>query len=154
MSLKESFLTVGGLFLPITFPVLVTFKDFGMDLQKGSVYLNTKSFLSPLLYFWNYNPFPNGQIVFLIGVQAHQQIQLLRAESYKVLKVLYCGISPTKKIEEEFKLQPYILSFLYFVARNQYRKTPIKVSIKVQRIIRCLYRMSIQNVTFRCIFVL
>ena len=45
-------------------------KIFGMHLQKGSIYLFNKTFLPPALYFWNYNPFPNGQTISLIGAQA------------------------------------------------------------------------------------
>ena len=36
-------------------------KIFGMYLQKGLIYL----------YFWSYNLSPNGQIISLIGAQAH-----------------------------------------------------------------------------------
>ena len=45
-------------------------KIFGMHLQTGSVYLCTKKCLLALLYIWNYNPSPNGQIISLIGAQA------------------------------------------------------------------------------------
>ena len=45
-------------------------KIFGMHLQKRLVYLYTKKFLPPLLHFWNYSLFPNGQIISLIGDQA------------------------------------------------------------------------------------
>ena len=58
-------------------------KVFGMQLQKGLVCLSTKKFLAPLLYFWNYNPSLNGQIISLTGTQAHLQTQLLRTEWYK-----------------------------------------------------------------------
>ena len=47
------------------------------------------------------------------------------------------SISSAIQIEEEVKLQSYILSSI------QYIKTPIKVSIKVQRIIGTLSSMSI-----------
>ena len=40
-----------------------------MYLEKGLVYLYTKKFLLPLLHFWNYNLFPNGQIISFIGAQ-------------------------------------------------------------------------------------
>ena len=46
-------------------------KIFSMHLKKGSVYLYTKTFLLPLLYFWIYNPSPNGKIIYLIADQAH-----------------------------------------------------------------------------------
>ena len=46
-------------------------KIFGMCLQKNSAYLCTQKFLPSLLYFWNYNPSFNGQIISLIGAQAH-----------------------------------------------------------------------------------
>ena len=85
-----------------------------MRLQKGLLYFCTKHFLPALLYFWNYNPSPNGQIVSLIWAQAHLQIQLLWAEWYTVLNILHCRISPTKNTEEKVKLQSYILSFLFF----------------------------------------
>ena len=128
--MKESSLKVGGLFLPTIFLLL-------------------------LLYFWNYNPSPNGQIVSLIGAQAHPQIQLLRAEWYKVLMILNCRTSPTKKLEEKSNFNPIyyikvlgffayiILRFLVFFAGNQYMKTPIKVSVKVQRIMETIFRISI-----------
>ena len=60
-----------------------------MHLKKGLVYLYTKNFLLQLLHFWNYNLSPNGQIVSFIGAQAHLQAQLLRAEWYKVLKIIF-----------------------------------------------------------------
>ena len=71
-------------------------KVLGMHLQKSLIYLCTNKFLPPLLYFWNYNPSPNGQIILLVGTQAHLQMQLLRTEWYKVLKIIHCRISPTK----------------------------------------------------------
>ena len=46
-------------------------KIFGMHPKKGLVYLYTKNFLPPLLYFWIYNPSPNGQMISLIGAQVH-----------------------------------------------------------------------------------
>ena len=42
-----------------------------MLLQKGLVYLYSKKFLALLLHFCNYNLSPNGQIISLIGAQAH-----------------------------------------------------------------------------------
>ena len=92
--------------------------------------------------FGIYNPSPNGQIISLIGAQAHLQIQLLRAEWYKMLKILHCRIYPTERMEEEVKLQPYILSSPVFFAEKQYMKTPVKVSIKGQRITGALSRVS------------
>ena len=65
-------------------------KIFGMHFQEGFFFLYT----SPLLYFWNYNPSLNGQIISLIGAQFRSQIHLLRAEWYKVLKILHCRVSP------------------------------------------------------------
>ena len=65
-------------------------KIFGMHFQEGLFFLYT----SPLLYFWNYNPSLNGQIISLIGAQFRSQIHLLRAEWYKVLKILHCRVSP------------------------------------------------------------
>ena len=76
-----------------------------MHLEKGFIYLGNKKFLLPLLYFWNYNQSLNGQIISFICAQAHLQTQLLKAEGYKVLKVIHCRISPTEKIEEQVKLQ-------------------------------------------------
>ena len=93
-------------------------KIFGMRLWKGLVYLSIKTFLPPLVYFWDYKPSANGQIISLIGSQAHLQIQLLRAEWYKVLNILHCRISPTEYIEEEVKLQFYILGFLIFSLKS------------------------------------
>ena len=46
-------------------------KIFGMHFKKGLVYFYTKKILPPLLYFWIYNPSPNGQITSLTGAQAH-----------------------------------------------------------------------------------
>ena len=89
-------------------------KIFGMHLQKGLVYLSSKKVLPPLLHFWDYNPSPIGQIISFIGSQAHLQIQLLRDEWYQVLSIIHCAVSPAEKIEEEVKLQSYILSFLVF----------------------------------------
>ena len=65
------------------------------------------------------------------------------ATPLNVLKTIRCKISPTKKIEEEVKLQSYILIFLGFFAGEQYMKTAVKVSMKVQRITGALSRMSI-----------
>ena len=50
-----------------------------MHLQKGLVYLYTKKFLLLLLRFWNHNLSPNGQVISLIGTQAHLQTRLVRA---------------------------------------------------------------------------
>ena len=44
---------------------------FGNHFQKGSVCFYTKKFLPLILYFWNYNPSTNGQIVPLIDAQTH-----------------------------------------------------------------------------------
>ena len=120
-----------------------------MHLQKALMYLCTKKFLPVLLYFWNYNPSPNEQIISLVGAQAHLQIQLLRAEWYKVLRIIYCRISPTEQIEEETKRESYILNFqvsCFFFAGEQYIKTTVKVSIKVQRTAGALSRVSTENV--------
>ena len=87
-----------------------------MHLQKGLVYLSAKMFLLLLLHFWNYKPSPNGQIMSFIGAEAHLEKRLVGAESYKVLKIIHCRISSTEKIEEDVKLQSYILSFLFFFA--------------------------------------
>ena len=46
-------------------------KIFGTNFQKVSVYFYTQDFLLLPLYFWNYNPFPNWQIVSLIDAQTH-----------------------------------------------------------------------------------
>ena len=51
-----------------------------------------------------------------IGAEAHLEKRLVGAESYKVLKIIHCRISSTEKIEEDVKLQSYILSFLFFFA--------------------------------------
>ena len=64
-------------------------KIFGMHLQKGLVYHYTKMFLLSLLHFWNYSLSPNGQIISFTGAQAHLQTKLLRAEWYKVLKIIH-----------------------------------------------------------------
>ena len=50
-----------------------------------------------------------------------------------------------QSIEEEVKLQSYILSFLFFFAAEQYRKTSVKVSMKlqVQRTAGAFTRMSL-----------
>ena len=118
---------------------------FGIHLQKGLIYLCTKKFLPPVLYFSIYNPSPNGQIVSLVGAQIHLQLQLLRAEWYKALKIIHCKISPTEQIEKEVKLQSYILSFLFFSAGEQYMKTPANISMKGQRIDGALSRVLIQS---------
>ena len=65
----------------------------------------------------------------------------MRAEWYKLLKIIYCRISPTEYIEEEVKLQSYVLSFLAFFAGELYMKTFVQVSMKVQRIDGALSRM-------------
>ena len=46
-------------------------KILGSNLQKGSIYFYTKKNLPLLLYFWNYNSSPNGQIISLIDAQLH-----------------------------------------------------------------------------------
>ena len=75
-----------------------------------------------------------------------------------VLKIRHCRISPNKQIEEEVKLQSYIISFLfvcffyffylfiYFFTEKQYMKRPMKVSIKG------LQMRSKMSITFTCIF--
>ena len=118
-----------------------------MHLEKGLVYLCTKYFLLPLLHFWNYNPSPNRQIISFISAKALLQTQLVGAEWYKVSKIVHCRISPTDQIEEEVKLQSYILSSLFFLfdffAGEQCMKTLVKVSMKVQRITGALSRISV-----------
>ena len=42
---------------------------FATHFQKVLVYFYTKKFLPLLLYIWNYNPSPNGQILSLIDSQ-------------------------------------------------------------------------------------
>ena len=65
------------------FPNSGYFRRFlDMHLQRGFIYLCTEQTLLSLLRFWNYNPSPNGQIVSLIGAQAHLYIQLQRTEWY------------------------------------------------------------------------
>ena len=44
---------------------------FDTHLQKGLVYFYTKKFLPLLLYFWNYNPSLNEQLISLTDAQAH-----------------------------------------------------------------------------------
>ena len=55
-----------------------------------------------------------------------------------------------QNISNRIKLQSYILSFLFFffvfIVGEQYMKTPVKVSMKVQRIAGVLSRVSIWNV--------
>ena len=46
-------------------------KTFATHFQKGSVYFYTKQSLLLLLYFWNYNLYPNGQIASLTDAQTH-----------------------------------------------------------------------------------
>ena len=54
---------VGVLFFSHNFPNSGYFhKIFCMHFQKDLLYFSTKTFLTQLLYFWNYNPSPNGQI--------------------------------------------------------------------------------------------
>ena len=79
-----------------------------MHLQKGLVYLYTKKFLPLLLHFWNYNLSPNGQIISLIGAQAHPQAQPLRDEWYKVLRIIHC-----KNISNRINLRRSQASILY-----------------------------------------
>ena len=62
-NLKKSSLKVGVFFFSHNFPNSRYFhKIFGIHLQKDLFYFSTKKFLTQLLYFWNYNPSPNGQI--------------------------------------------------------------------------------------------
>ena len=73
-----------------------------------------------------------------------------------VLKIRHCRISPNKQIEEEVKLQSYIISFLFvfflfflfifFFTEKQYMKRPMKVSIKG------LQMRSKMSIIFTCIF--
>ena len=127
-------------------------KIFGMHLQKGLAYLFFEKFLPSLLCFWNYS---NGQIISLIGAQAHLQTQPLGAEWYKVLKIIHCRIYPTKQIEEEVKLQSYILSFLYcfFSLESNTGKrlwrSPWNYRELLELFLECQFRTSI---TFWCIF--
>ena len=45
-------------------------KIFSTLLQKVLIYVYSKKILPQLLYFWNYNPSPVGQIFSLIDAQA------------------------------------------------------------------------------------
>ena len=128
---------------------------FGIHLQKVLIYLCTKMFLPPVLYFSIYNPSPNGQIISLVGAQLHLQIQLLRAEWYKGLKkIIHCRISPTEKIEKEVKLQSYMLSFLFFFSLESSIWKRLQISIwkdreSMELFLGCWSRVSI---TFSCVF--
>ena len=64
------------------------YEIFDTHFQKGSVYFYIKKISWLLLYFWNYNPSPNEQIVSLIDDQTHLQIRLLREylQPYKLKK--------------------------------------------------------------------
>ena len=78
------------------------YKIFHMHLQKGLVYICTKTCLLPLLHFWNYNSSPNGQTISFIGALAHLQIQLLRAEwhggkYWRLFIVEYLQLNKLKK---------------------------------------------------------
>ena len=65
--LEEKLPKLGGLFLPITSPILVTFTRFlACTLKRFGLLL--KKILPQLLI---YEPSPNGQIISLIGAQAH-----------------------------------------------------------------------------------
>ena len=57
-------------------------------------------------------------MISVIRTQAH--IQLLRAEWYRVLNILYWRISPTIYLKEEVKFQSYVLSSLVFFIGKQY----------------------------------
>ena len=83
-----------------------------------------QKFLPPFLYFWKYNPSPNGQIISLAGAQVHLQIQLLRDECYKLLKI-----------------------FFFFLLNSM--KTPVKVQRIVGPFLGCRPGIS---TTFRRIF--
>ena len=76
-----------------------------------------------------------------IGTQAHLQTKLLRTECYKVLKII--GISPTEQIQEEVKLQSFILSLLLFFAGERCMETPVKDLMKGQRITGAHFRLSV-----------
>ena len=77
-----------------------------MHLQKGLVYLYTKTFLPLLLHFWNYDLSPNGQMISLVGAQARPQIQLLSAEWYKVLKIFIVEYLQPNKFKEKPSFNP------------------------------------------------
>ena len=128
----------------LNFPSSVySHKTFGKHHQKGLVYLCTKKFLPLLLHFWNYNPSLNGQIISFIGAQEHLQIQLLG--DWMVQSIEYFSLQNiSNQINwRRSQIQSYILSFLVIFAGEQYMKTPVKVSMKVQRIAGALSRMSI-----------
>ena len=60
----------------------------------------------------------------MVCAQARLQIRLLRDEWYKVLKIIHGRMSVTEEIEENVKLQSYILSFLgFFCWRAIYENT-------------------------------
>ena len=116
-------------------------KIFGMQLQKVLLYLCTKKFVPPLLYFSNYNLSTNGQIISLLGAPVHLQTQLLRAESYWRLFIVEY-LQPNK-MKKKSNLILHINFPVFFFTGEQYIKTPLKVSMKVQRIAGALSRMSI-----------
>ena len=82
----------------VLYHILASFQKINVNVNvfnvEGLVYLCTKKFLLLLLHFRNYKLSPNGQIISFIGAQAHLQTQPLRAEWYKVLKIIHCRIYP------------------------------------------------------------
>ena len=89
-----------------------------MHLQKGLVYLYTKTFLPLLLHFWNYDLSPNGQMISLVGAQARPQTQLLSAEWYKVLKIFIVEYLQPNKFKEKPSFNPiYQVSCFFFAGR-------------------------------------
>ena len=134
--MKESFVKVGGLFLPKTSLVLVTCSRFLVcSFRKVRSTSALKSFHGHS-YFWNYNPSTNRQLIFLISAQAHPSTI---PEGWMVQVVEYTQLNELKK---KSNFNPiYKVSWVFF-AGKQYMKTPIKRLHKNTQSFGTLSRMS------------
>ena len=129
--MKENFLKVGGLFLPITSPILVTFTRFlACTFRKVS----SSSTLHRSYIF--------GIIIHLLMDKWFPWLALNFVPKYTSW-----GLNGTKywRFFIVEYLQSYILSFLVFFAGKQYIKTLPKTSRKVKRTIGTLSGITIYN---------
>ena len=140
--MKKSFFKVGGHFLPITSPALVTFTRFlACTFRKVLSTSALKRFYRDSYIF--------GIIIYLLMDKQFPWLVLKHIYKYnswglngtKYWRLFIIEYLQLNKLKQTF--QSYILSFLIFFAEEQYMKRPVNVCTKGQRIAGALSRVSI-----------
>ena len=118
--MKESLLKVDDLFLPITSSGCIH-KIFGMHLQKGLIYLCTKTFLPTVLYFGNYNPVPNGQMIPWLALKHTSKYNSRGMNDTKYWRLVIVEYLQPNKLKKKSNFDPiYYVSCFFFCWRAIY----------------------------------